>query len=81
MKQERTGLRPVSPWTMPGFFSLEGAKMALGVIEKIEQTVLGARQAYLTGHSNQRLHHLSADLAALWPKVDHLLYQPILGLE
>ena len=66
---------------MPGFFSLEGAKIALGVTEKIEQTVLGARQAYLTSHANQRLHHLSADLAALWPKVDHLLYQPILGLE
>jgi hypothetical protein len=66
---------------MPDFFSLEGAKMALGVTERIEQSVLGARQAYLASHSDQGLHHLSADLAALWPKVDHLLYQPILGLE
>jgi hypothetical protein len=24
---------------------------------------------------------LSTDIAALWPKIDHLLYQPILGLE
>lgn len=23
----------------------------------------------------------AADLAALWPKIDHLLYQPILGVE
>jgi hypothetical protein len=49
---------------MPGFFSLEGAKLALGVTETIEQTVLGARQAYLASHSGQGLHHLSADLAA-----------------
>ena len=55
--------------------------MGLGVTGTIEQTVLGARQAYLACHSGQGLHHLSADLAALWPKVDHLLYQPILGLE
>ena len=55
--------------------------MALGVAEAIEQSVLGTRQAYLANHSGQRLHHLSADLAALWPKLDHLLYQPILGLE
>ena len=55
--------------------------MALGVTDAIERGVLGARQAYLASHSGQRLHHLSADLAALWPKLDHLLYQPILGLE
>ena len=55
--------------------------MALGVTDAIERSVLGARQAYLASHSGQRLHHLSADLAALWPKLDHLLYQPILGLE
>jgi hypothetical protein len=66
---------------MPGFFSLEGAKMGLGVVEAIEQSVLGARQRYLASHPNQHLHHLAADLAALWPKLDHLLYQPILGLE
>jgi len=55
--------------------------MALGMTETIEQTLLEARQAYLTRHPGQGLHHLSADLAALWPKLDHLLYQPILGLE
>jgi len=55
--------------------------MALGVTDAIERGVLGAWQAYLASHSGQRLHHLSADLAALWPKLDHLLYQPILGLE
>jgi hypothetical protein len=41
---------------MPDFFFLEGAKMALGVEEAIEETVLGARQAHLASHSSQRLH-------------------------
>lgn len=55
--------------------------MALGVGAAMEETVAAARQAYLDRHPGQGLHHLSADLAALWPKIDHLLYQPILGLE
>jgi hypothetical protein len=67
--------------TTPGFFSLEGAKQAMGVVEAVEETVLGVRQVYLASQPGQGLHHLSADLAALWPKLDHLLYQPILGLE
>jgi hypothetical protein len=53
----------------------------MGVVEAIEETVLGARDAYLERHASQRLHHLSTDIAALWPKIDHLLYQPILGVE
>jgi hypothetical protein len=53
--------------------------MAVG--EVIEETVLGARDAYVERHPGQRLHHLATDIAALWPKIDHLLYQPILGVE
>lgn len=55
--------------------------MAMEVVAALEATVLGARAAYLASHPGQGLHHLSTDLAALWPKLDHLLYQPILGLE
>ena len=39
-----------------------------------------AHEAYASDLSTQPLHHLSTDVAALWPKIDHLLYQPILGL-
>jgi hypothetical protein len=53
----------------------------MSVGEAIEETVLGARDAYVERHASQRLHHLSTDIAALWPKIDHLLYQPILGVE
>ena len=50
------------------------------VIEAVEGTVLEARDAYLADNPTRHLHHLSADVAALWPKNDHLLYSPILGL-
>jgi hypothetical protein len=53
----------------------------MAVVEAIEETVLGARDTYLESNPSQRLHHLSTDIAALWPKIDHLLYQPILGVE
>jgi hypothetical protein len=43
------------------------------VVEAIEETVLGARDTYLESNPPQRLHHLSTDIAALWPKIDHLL--------
>jgi hypothetical protein len=66
---------------MRGFFSLEGAKAALGVVEVIAQTVVTGRDEYLASNPDQRLPHLSTDLGALWPKLDHLLYQPILGVE
>ncbi len=50
------------------------------VVDVIEDSVLAARDAYLADNPTQPLHHLSADVAALWPKIDHLVYQPILGL-
>jgi len=55
--------------------------MEMGVAAALETTVLGVRDAYREDHPEQGLHHLTTDLAALWPKLDHLLYQPILGLE
>ena len=49
------------------------------LVTAVEETVLEARDQYLVDHSPQQIHHLSADIAALWPKLDHLLYLPILG--
>lgn len=49
------------------------------VVEAVEEPVLEARDEYLVDHPPQQLHHLSADIVALWPKLDHLLYLPILG--
>ena len=51
------------------------------VVEAIEETVLEVRDAYLESNPTKRLHHLSTDIAALWPKIDHLLYQPIMGVK
>lgn len=48
--------------------------------EIIEIEVLTARDEYLADHSPGQLHHLTADIGALWPKIDHLIYFPILGL-
>jgi len=42
--------------------------------------VQAAHETYLADNPSQPLHHLSTDVTALWPKLDHLLYQPILGL-
>jgi hypothetical protein len=42
--------------------------------------VQAAYGTYLADNPSQPLHHLSTDVTALWPKLDHLLYQPILGL-
>jgi hypothetical protein len=53
----------------------------MGMVGVIEETILEARDAYLENNPTQCLHHLSTDIAALWPKIDHLLYQPILGVE
>lgn len=50
-------------------------------MEVVEETVLEVRDAYLADNPTPSLHHLSADVAALWPKLDHLLYLPLLGLE
>ena len=51
------------------------------VVEAIEETVLEASDTYLEDNPSKHVHHLSTDIAALWPKIDHLLYQPVLGVE
>jgi len=66
---------------MPGFFSLEAAKVEMGLEKVIEKIVLEARDAYLADKPASSLHHLSADVGALWPKLDHLIYLPLLGLK
>lgn len=53
------------------FFFFEAAKVELGVVDVIKDTVLAAQDAYLADNPTQHLHHLSADVAALWPKIDH----------
>lgn len=50
------------------------------VVEVIEEEVLTARDEYLEDHPPGQLHHLSADIGALWPKLDHLIYLPVLEL-
>jgi hypothetical protein len=51
------------------------------VVGAVEETVLEVRDTYLKNNPTKGLHHLSTDIAALWPKIDHLLYQPILDVE
>jgi hypothetical protein len=53
----------------------------MGAATGLEETVVGERDKYLAENPGKHLHHLSRDLAALWPKMDHLLYQPILGVD
>ncbi len=50
------------------------------VVEVIEEEVLTGRDEYLQEHPPSQLHHLSADMGALWPKLDHLIYLPVLEL-
>lgn len=52
----------------------------MNVVEVIEEEVLTARDVYLEDHPPSQLHHLSADVGALWPKLDHLIYLPVLEL-
>jgi hypothetical protein len=53
----------------------------MGVVEVVEEEVLTARDEYLIDHPPSHLHHLSADVGALWAKLDHLVYAPIVGAE
>jgi hypothetical protein len=63
---------------MPGFFSLEGAKQALGVTQTIEQC-LAAQTESDPGARDDLLWEKEAQTR--WAKVDHLLYLPLLGLS
>jgi hypothetical protein len=52
----------------------------MAVTESVEEVVLTARDVYLAHEPASSLHHLTADSGALWPKLDHLLYLPLLRL-
>ena len=62
------------------FFSLEAAKEEMGVRQSVEVCVAEAQTRYQTENDGQSLRHIPCEAEALWPKLDHLLYMPILGL-
>ena len=63
-----------------GFFSLEGAKQALGVTAAIEKGLSEGEEAVQANQTaaTRRLWEQEADTG--WAKLDHLLYLPVLGL-
>lgn len=65
---------------MPGFFSLEGAKQALGVTAALEKSLSDREQvvAALWLAATRLLWEQEA--GTRWAKLDHLLYLPVLGL-
>lgn len=65
---------------MPGFFSLEAAKAALGVTETVAGVVAAAEVTYET-ETQQPAPLAARATETLWSKVDHLLYLPLLGLK
>jgi hypothetical protein len=65
---------------MGGFFSLEAAKEEMGVTQSVEECVTEARTRYQGENDGQSLRHIPCEVDAFWPKLDHLLYMPILGL-
>jgi hypothetical protein len=50
----------------------------MGVVEAVEESVQAAREAYEEDNPARPLHHLSGDVSTLWPKIDHLVYLPIM---
>lgn len=65
---------------MPGFFSLEGAKQALGVTAAIEKG-LSEREAAMQANQTAATRLLwEQEADTRWAKLDHLLYLPVLGL-
>ena len=66
---------------MPGFFSLEAAKVEMGVVEAVTESVETARQEYQEVNQDSSLRVLSSIKETIWSKFDHLLYLPLLKLE
>jgi len=65
---------------MPGFFSLEGAKQALGVTAALEKS-LSEREQVVAASQNAATRLLwEQEAGTRWAKLDHLLYLPVLGL-
>ena len=66
---------------MPGFFSLEAAKVELGVVEAVTESMSTTRQAYQATQQGVSMRLLSSLRETIWSKFDHLLYLPVLKLE
>ena len=66
---------------MRGFFSLEAAKEAMGVVEAVEETVREAETTAITESPDASFRHIPVETETLWHKIDHLLYLPILNLS
>ncbi len=62
------------------FFSLEAAKEEMEVTQSVEACVTEAQTRYQAENDGQSLRHIPCEADASWPKLDHLLYMPILGL-
>ena len=61
---------------MPGFFSLEAAKEAIGEVKAVEETIREAETTAVTALPNVALGHMPVETETLWHKIDHLLYLP-----
>jgi hypothetical protein len=65
---------------MPGFFSLEAAKEAMGVVEAVEETIREAETSAVAASPDASFRHIPVETETLWHKTDHLLYLPVLNL-
>jgi hypothetical protein len=65
---------------MLGFFSLEGAKQALGVTETLENCLQQQATAQQASEPAATRQWWEQEANTGWAKVDHLLYLPVLGL-
>ncbi len=65
---------------MRGFFSLEAAKEAMGIVVPIEETIREAEKTAIAESPDASFHHIPVETDTLWHKTDHLLYLPILNL-
>lgn len=65
---------------MPGFFSLEGAKQALGVTAALEKSLSEREQVVAASQSTATRLLWEQEAGTRWAKLDHLLYLPVLGL-
>lgn len=63
-----------------GIFFLEAAKQAMGICPVVEASLDAVSQEHAQTHSDTSLPAVAAEPETLWPKLDHLLYLPILGL-
>jgi hypothetical protein len=65
---------------MPVFFSLEGAKQEMGVVDEVQACLEEVREDYRQTNPETPLRVVHSTPETLWYKLDHLLYLPILGL-